>query len=323
MKTKHLVDPQLLSHLDSLAPIDLSPSALDAFRALFTTDLTCGLIPEDVLVEDRIIPGPAGAPPVSVRLIQPAIYRPDRPAILHMHGGGYVAGCARNADEQNVAWAQALDCIVVSVDYRLSPETPAPGGVEDCYAALFWLHAEADSLGVNRRFIAIAGESAGGGLAAALCLLARDRGAIPVCHQLLTYPMLDDRTTATRHPICGEFLWTPELNAIAWKAYLGHEPNVPGVSPYAAPARAATLAGLPPTFIAVGSLDLFFDENLRYIQRLCAAGVQVELHAYPGAYHGFNNLKHSDMYRRYTADRLMALRRAFGIGSPPLAARGA
>ena len=159
-----------------------------------------------------------------------------------------------------------VGCAVVSVDYRLAPESPFPAGVEDCYAALEWTHTQASALGIDPERIAIGGGSAGGGLAAALGLLARDRGrALRVAFQVLLVPMLDDRTvvSADPHPYTGEFIWTPLNNQVGWTALLGGAPGGDGVSPYAAPARAESVVGLPPTYISTVSFDLFLEENLQ------------------------------------------------------------
>jgi acetyl esterase/lipase len=206
----------------------------------------------------------------------------------------------------------------VSVDYRLAPETPFPGPVEDCYAALVWLHEQAKLLGVDPARIAIGGESAGAGLAAALGLLARDRGKAPVAFQMLIYPMLDDRTGATSdpHPYSGEFIWTAESNRFGWASLLGGAPGGGDVSRYAAPARAENLAGLPPTFIAVGGLDLLLEEDLEFARRLTRAGVLTELHVYPGAYHAPDMAPEARVAQALRRDVLEAMRRAFEEASP-------
>jgi acetyl esterase/lipase len=204
-----------------------------------------------------------------------------------------------------------LGCVVVAPDYRLAPETIFPGAVEDCYAALKWLYANAAELGGDRDRIAIGGESAGGGLTAALALLARDRGEVPIIHQQLIYPMLDDRSPSSTHPYTGEFGWTRERNRFGWAALLGHAPGGPDTSPYAAAARAETLAGLPPTFIGVGSLDLFLEENVAYAMRLTEAGVPVELHVYPGAFHGSDLVSAARLTQKHARDQVEALRAAF------------
>jgi triacylglycerol lipase len=175
------------------------------------------------------------------------------------------------------------------VDYRLAPETRYPGAVEDGYAALLWLSANAEQLGVDRARIAIGGESAGGGHAAALAIVARDRGEVPICLQVLDSPMIDDRTGSTSdpHPYCGEFVWTSVNNRFGWRALLGVEPGGPQVPTAAAPARLENFAGLAPAFILVGALDLFMEEDVEYARRLIRAGVPAELHVIPGAFHGF------------------------------------
>jgi acetyl esterase/lipase len=174
---------------------------------------------------------------------------------------------------------------VVSVKYRFAPEHPFPAALEDCYAALGWLHENAEKLGVDRGRIAIGGESAGGGLAAALAQLAHDRGELPVCFQLLVYPMLDDRTALdpTRPRT---LVWTPTGNHFGWTSYLGHPPRLEEDRPYAVPARREDLSGLPPAWIGVGDIDLFYPENVGYAERLQAAGVACQLEVVPGFYHG-------------------------------------
>ena len=206
--------------------------------------------------------------------------------------------------------AEELGCVIVSVDYRLAPETPHPGPVEDCYAGLAWTFAHAGELGIDPARVGVAGESAGGGLAASLALLARDRGEHRLAFQHLTYPMLDDRTCITDvHPHTGAFIWTPHNNRFGWSALLGHDPGGQAVSPYAAAARAEDLSGLPPTFIATGALDLFLDEDIDYARRLIRAGVPTELHVYPGAFHGFDIHPTAAVAVAARADRVAALRR--------------
>jgi acetyl esterase/lipase len=186
-------------------------------------------------------------------------------------------------------WCTAFDLVGVSVEYRLAPETPYPGPLEDCYAGLQWVEAHAADLGIDASRIGIGGASAGGGLAAGLCLLTRDRGGAAPAFQLLVYPMIDDRqitpSSAWLDPI-----WPPSANAFGWGAYLGEARGGPDVPIYAAAARAQELRGLPPTLISVGALDGFSDEDIDYAVRLRHAGVPVELHVYPGAPHGFNGL---------------------------------
>ncbi len=209
--------------------------------------------------------------------------------------------------------AQTCNCVVVSVDYRLAPETHFPGSLEDNYAALRWLYTNADALGVDRKRIATGGESAGGGHAAALAIAARDRKEIPIAFQLLIYPMLDDRTGSTRPvpPNIGNFIWTAESNVFGWTSLLGVPAGSPNIPAGSAPARVANLAGLPPACIIVGAIDLFVDEDIEYARRLIAAGVPAELHVIPGAYHGFDllapNARASARFKDYWTG---ALRRA-------------
>lgn len=209
--------------------------------------------------------------------------------------------------------AVKLNCVIASVDYRLAPETAFPGNVEDAYAALAWLVADGE-LQVDPGRVGVMGQSAGGGLAAALALLARDRGEHALAFQHLIYPMLDDRTSIGRepHPVAGEFLWTHANNRYGWRALLGDAAGGPDVSPYAAPARAVDLRGLPPAFIATGSLDLFADENIVYAQRLLGAGVSTELHVYAGGFHTFDRAPGAEVARRARTDSLTALRAALG-----------
>ena len=235
------------------------------------------------------------------------------PALVWIHGGGYVLGSPQADGLQMKSLVSQLGCAVVSVDYRLAPESPFPAGVEDCYAALRWTHAQAQELGVDRARVAIGVTSAGGGLAAALALLARDRAELQVAFQVLLVPMLDDRTAvaADPHPFTGEFTWTPAKNLFGWTALLGGTPGGEGVSPYAAPARAESLAGLPPTYISTGALDLFLEEDMEYARRLMRAGVPTELHVYPGAFHGFDAFAPSAaVSKQFKAERDHALKRA-------------
>ena len=268
--------------------------------------------PEGVSVEDRFVPGPDGAPDVMVRLYRPATPRDDAPAFYWIHGGGMVLGSVQMNDARCGGLAERLGALVASVEYRLAPEHPFPAPLDDCYAGLSWLAGVAGELGVDRSRIAVGGGSAGGGLAAGLALLARDRGEIEVCFQLLVFPMLDDRnTTRSSHAITDPRVWNRDSNLVGWNAYLAGRAGAEDVSPYAAPARAADLAGLPPAYINVGTVDLFVDEDVAYAQALMAAGVAVELHVYPGAFHGSPNLvPESALSRRWVADEEAALERA-------------
>jgi acetyl esterase/lipase len=293
--TRRLVAPELLPVLNFLPSFDFNEETLRAVRAATGVDPQrrppLSAEQQTVACEQRFIPGPQGAPDVRVLVYTPPrkSAATSRAAYLHLHGGGYVIGNPEINDGPNRSIAAELDCVVVSVDYRLAPETPFPGALEDCYAALMWLNAQAEQLGVDLSRIAIGGESAGGGHAAALAILARSRGAVQIRLQLLDAPMLDDRTGngPDPHPYCGEFVWTRNSNRFGWRSLLGVDPGGPGVPVEAVPARVADLTGLPPAFIVVGALDLFLEESLEYARRLIRSGVPTELHVIPGAFHGF------------------------------------
>lgn len=267
----------------------------------------------DVPFERRVIPGPAGNSDLVVYVIN-AKPGGQRPAILHTHGGGFVTGSAGNnvADLQELC--RDLDCMAVSVEYRLAPETTWRGSVEDNYAGLKWLHDNAAALGADPARIALLGESAGGGHAALLAITARDRGEVPVCFQCLVYPMLDDRTGTTRQvpDHVGRIIWPAANNRFGWESFLGMKPGTRKVPAAAVPARVANLVGLPPAFIGVGTIDLFVDEDIEYAKRLSAAGVPVELIVVPGGFHGFDNPAFPTRITRWFNEaKRDALRQAF------------
>lgn len=266
--------------------------------------------PADLHVESRRVPGPPGAPDVPVWIYRPHTLPKPAPALLFIHGGGYIIGAASMFHATSARYARELGIVVVSVDYRLAPETPFPGPLEDCCAALRWIKEQADALGIDPARIAIAGESAGGGLAAALAQLAHDRGEVAPIFQLLFYPMLDDRTTLQpEHAGRGEFVWTPASNRLGWSAYLGRKPTLDDAPVYAAPARRPNLAGLPPAWIGVGELDLFYPEATEYARRLTEAGVPCELYTVAGAYHAFEAFHpNAPVSQAFLAQSLAALR---------------
>lgn len=256
---------------------------------------------------------------VSVRVFRSSWARHPAPALLWVHGGGYVLGSASQDDGDCRTLAHRLGIVVASVEYRLAPEHPFPTPLEDCYAALLWLAAQPD---VDPARIAIGGASAGGGLAAALTLLAKERGtepnAVSPVVQLLSYPMLDDRTAArTDIDQGGLRMWNQSSNRIGWRAYLGEAADHT-VPPLAAPARYKDLAGLPPTWIGVGTSDLFHDEDIAYAERLRDAGVPTTLHVVPGAYHAFDRIEpKAGVSRAFLEARLTALRDAGVVGTAP------
>ncbi|HEY4033846.1 MAG TPA: alpha/beta hydrolase [Ktedonobacteraceae bacterium] len=315
MTTRPLVDPELAAMLDQVPTVELTEEIVKQVRAMDQTQKLPNLpMFPDIEVTECFVPGLEGVPEVRVLLYLPITVEGPRPTLLWIHGGGYIMGSPEQEDLMVKNMVSAIGCVAVSVDYRLAPETRHPGPVEDCYAALKWLHTHASELGVDPTRIVIAGSSAGGGLAAALGLLARDRGEIALAFQLLIAPMLDDRTCtlAEPHPYTGEFIWTREANRFGWTSLLGQEPGVPDVSPYAAAARAEHLEGLPATFINVGALDLFLEEDIEYARRLTRAGVPTEFHIYPGAYHGFRMVADAQVTQTAARDQLAALKRALG-----------
>ncbi|PHP20576.1 arylesterase [Sphingobium sp. IP1] len=316
-EARQLVAPELRAALDLFPPLDLSDQSIAAFRQPFA-NRPAEPMPEALAAvqrEEIFLPGAPGSPDVRCLLYRPAETVGDalRPAYLHIHGGGFVLGMADMSDLSNRAWVAQLGCVVLSVDYRLAPETPFPGARDDCYAALAWLHDQADALGIDPTRIAIGGESAGGGHAVALAIHARDLGAYPICFMLLDAPMLDDRTgsSAALHPVTGRFVWTPVQNRYGWGALLGQEAGTDRVPMAAVPARCPDLSGLPPAFISVGALDLFLEEDIDFARRLLALGIAVELHVTPGAYHGFGLAgPDTPQMQALQAMRLAALRRA-------------
>lgn len=268
---------------------------------------------KDVPVVRKEIPVPGGAPDVAAYLIN---IKPgaSRPAIIHTHGGGFVLLSAKRYVPMAQGWAAELDCFVATVEYRLAPETRYTGSIEDNYSVLRWVYQHAHELGVDPARIAVMGESAGGGHAALLALTARDRGEVPVAFQALIYPMLDDRTGSSRQPPNdeGRIIWTARDNRIGWEAFLGQKPGTADVPAAAVPARRKDLAGLPPAFIGVGSIDLFCEEDMLYAQRLAAAGIETELAVVPGAFHGFDLIAGpTELAQSFVATKMRALKRAF------------
>lgn len=239
---------------------------------------------------EKFVPGAAGDPPVRIVIVEPKDAVPGRPGILDLHGGGFTQGSPEfSLTTLLEGLVMKFGVTAVSVDYRLAPGTRYPGALHDNYAALKWFHANARDMGVDPQRIALIGFSAGGGHAAMLGIHARDRGQVPILFQALLSPMLDDRTGSTLDPgeSLGRFPWTREDNRKGWTALLGVEAGSDEVPEGAVPMRVADLSRLPPTYIAVGSLDLFAPESQAFAQRLSHAGVPTELQVFPRAFHGF------------------------------------
>ena len=297
---------------ESLLDLSDIPAAREAIDGLMAAMFSAAPEVPGVDMEDHWAPGAPGDPDVMVRIYTPSDLEGPVPALYWIHGGGMVLGNVAMNDLACKEVALEMGCVVASVEYRLAPEHPHPAPIEDCYAGLKWLAENSDSLGVDRARIAIGGASAGSGLAAALALLARDRGEVGIIFQQLIYPMLDDRNiTPSSHYVQHPKVWNRKANIAGWSALLGKPAGSDDVSPYASPARAEDLSGLPPAFIIVGELDLFLDEDIEYAQRLIQAGVPTELHVFPGAFHGSDLMvPMSEKSQRWAKIRTAALRQA-------------
>jgi len=312
MEFEDRLDPDVAEAFVTKVGLDLTD--LEAARGTLLASAAERRPPElspNVTITDHQAPGLPGEPDVRVRLYQHKERAGAQPGLLWIHGGGHVLGEVEQDDPTAVHFVEEVGCTVASVDWRRSPEHPFPTAMNDCYAALAWVHNNAGDLNIDPRRVAIGGASSGGGSAAGLALMARDKGEYPICHQSLNYPMLDDRNvTPSSHAIVHPRVWNRETNALAWQFYRGDESD--DVSPYAAPSRATDLSGLPPAFVGVGDMDLFLDENIEYAQRLLQAGVPTELHVYAGGNHAFNGLAaESSLAKRYDRDRDDMLRKAF------------
>ncbi|WP_447762502.1 alpha/beta hydrolase [Sphingopyxis panaciterrae] len=309
MNSRHLVDREIAPLLDMFPPTDLEGAPIADLRAK-SAQAYAILPPPAITPEEIIVPSIHGGPDIAVFLYRPAGTRPGGGAILHIHGGGMVMGSAKQIQSSPATLAVAAGVPVASVEYRLAPEYPFPAPQEDCHSALAWLAGQADALGFDADRIVVAGESAGGGLAAALAIMARDLGGPKLAGQLLTYPMLDHRTGSDTcpygNPNTGEFIWTRASNRFGWRALRGDYTVDDARRSWFSPSLADDLSGLPPAYIATGSLDLFFDENLDYARRLTAAGVPVELHSYAGAIHAFNAVPGAAVAERCNAGLMAA-----------------
>lgn len=310
MSTLHLVDPSLLPLLEFMHGHAFTAENLTEIRQ--QSEARFAFLGDPVLQpEVKVIEGPGG--PLEIYWYDPAPGSTNRAALLHIHGGGMVIGSARSMQHGPAGMAAALGIPVASVEYRLAPEHPFPAPQDDCFAALRWLADTAGLLGVDPQRIGIVGESAGGGLAAATALMARDRGGPALAAQFLVFPMLDHRTGSDSclyaNPATGEFVWTRESNRFGWAALRGDYAVADDRKGWFSPALADDLSGLPQTWLGTGSLDLFLDENLDYARRLIAARVPVELHSYPGAIHAFQAIAGSHLAQAFSRDLLAAMAR--------------
>ncbi len=304
-------DPELAAVVPLLPSLDGTDPA--AVRAGLSEMLAQIPAPDmaGVRCEDRRIPGGAGDPEVPIRIFRPAERRTDG-AVYSIHGGGFIAGDLDTERVLHVTLARELGAVVVAVDYRLAPETPFPGPLEDVYAGLVWTAEHADELGIDPGRIAIQGTSAGGGLCAALALLARDRNGPPIAFQFLGVPELDDRlSTPSMTAFTDTPMWDRPKAVASWDFYLGAgRAGSDDVSVYAAPARATDLAGLPPAYVSVMHFDPLRDEGIAYALAMLAAGVSVELHAFPGTFHASMLVQHAAISQREQAEMVAVLSQA-------------
>ena len=281
------IHPQLRQIAKKAPKITYSKKNLWIMNLLMRLGLTTK-VPEDLTIENIYIPG-QDHQKIRLRIYKPKSVNGPAPALLWMHGGGYVMGRPEQDDICCIQYARELGIIVVSVDYRYAPRYPFPAGLEDCYAALKWIASHAQQLGVDNQQIAIGGASAGGGLAASLVHLAIDQKEIKPTFQLLVYPMLDDRTVL-RADIddSNSITWNQKSNRFGWESYLGRKCGDKDLPKYAVPARRKNLTGLPDAWIGVGTVDIFYEEDMAYAHRLEESGVPCEVYVVPGAFHGFD-----------------------------------
>ncbi|MCW2547473.1 MAG: lipase [Mycobacterium sp.] len=281
MNPTDLLHPDVLKVVEAMAFSSLSPEQVAMIRSV---DWPAPAPSDQVERTEYLVPG---EPAVPLRVHRPKGVTGPLPCVYSIHGGGYVVGDYGMDDALFEELCPSLGIIGVSVQYRLAPESAYPQPLEDCYRGLTWTYEHADDLDIDRERVGVRGVSAGGGLAAALALLNRDRGEVPLAFQLLDCPMLDDRQATHSSQTEGLPVWSRESNRFGWQSYLGNLYGTDNVPYTAAPARADKLAGLPPAFVSVGTVDGFLDEDVDYALRLNHAGVPTELHVYPGACHGY------------------------------------
>ena len=288
------LDPQIAKAISAEPPGQVVAETLSAMRAVSnrpSTPPSPGIRRGDYTLR--------GEPAVTIRVHRPADAEGLLPCVYSMHGGGYVLGSYASDDARLDRWSRMFGCVGVSVEYRLAPETPYPGPRDDCYRGLKWVFDHHEELGVDPDRIGVSGTSAGSGLAAGLAMLARDRGEMPLGFQLLDAPMIDDRQMTPSSQRDDLVIFDRHSNEFGWRSYFGDLYGAPEVPAYAAPARAADLDGLPPTYICVGNVDGFRDDAIAYATRLNQAGVPAELHIYAGAPHGVKRFVDVPVARRY------------------------
>ncbi len=315
---KYAYDPEFIDMIAVLPTQigDLSDPAAIRFMRDEGMAMLIGDQPDrdDVRSEDRLVPGRDGAPDAPVRIYTP-VAEADGPrgALLYIHGGGFMFGSIDMMDAACQSYCAQIDAVIVSVEYRLAPEDPFPAALDDCYAALVWLAENAGELGVDSARIGVGGSSAGGGLTAATCLRARDSGGPPVCFQFLQIPELDDRLeTPSMQRFTDTPLWNRPNAEWSWKHYLGDLHDRDDIPYLAAPSRCEDLGDLPPAYVTTMEFDPLRDEGIQYAVAMMRDGVQVELHSYPGTFHGSALFEDADVTRRDAADSVRAIRRGLG-----------
>ena len=308
-------DPELAPFVEMLPAGDMSDvHVARAGLAAIIAPMNANVDASGLRIEDHTIDGPDGSLPVLVRTYAPDSPAPPegRPALLDIHGGGFVVGDIEMEHGFAASSARELGAVIAVVEYRLAPEHPFPAGLDDCYAALTWLHAHTSQLGVDPARIGVGGQSAGGGLSAAIALLARDRGGPPLCFQFLGIPELDYRLeTTSMRTFVDTPMWSRPNAERSWSWYLGEDTG--DVSPYASPSIATDLTGLPPAYVTTMEFDPLRDEGILYALRLMEAGVSVELHSFPGTFHGSAAVPTAAVSRRATKEMMVALARGLGV----------
>ena len=288
------VDPEIA---DLISTVPIRTVSADTLPAVRSSPLAAPVALSDAVERtDHVVPGD---PDVRIRVHRPFGFEGPLPCHYSIHGGGYVLGSYAMDDARFDVWCPKFGCVGVSVEYRLAPESPYPGPLEDCYLGLKWVYDHHSELGIDPGHIGIGGTSAGGGLAAGLALLTRDRGEVPLRYQLLDCPMIDDRQITVSSQLTDLHIWNRESNRFGWQAYLGDLSGAADVPAYAAPARATDLSGLPPAYVCVGGVDGFRDEDIDYATRLNQAGVPTDLHVFTGAPHGVRFFVGTAVAQRY------------------------
>jgi acetyl esterase len=317
MSSDRIYDPDVEEIAATFPRFDVSDAAgtravLEEFKDALIADGIKRPSDENIEEIERSIPGPDGSPDIPIRIYMHRDRAETGPGFVNFHGGGFLLGDLESEHPRCLKMATNAGAVSVGVDYRLAPENPFPAGVEDCYAALKWVAENAEELKIDPNRIGIGGASAGGNLTAAVALMARDRGGPDLALQMLIYPVIDDRCdTPSMKGGQDCYIWNYQNSLDMWDHYIGKDRS--NVSPYAAPARAEDLSGLPPVYMMTCEHDPLRDEAILYAMRLMDAGVTVDLHNYPGTVHGFDFLTPSDVATRAVNEGVETFRRAMAL----------